>query len=70
MDKKIGLSYKEHMAIVFTSVGKNEGTAMAIDVSAGTGLMAIPPAITPILQIPFLVEYLKMTGKVREWWRK
>ncbi|WP_204247211.1 hypothetical protein [Thermococcus celer] len=25
-DKKIGLSYEDHTAVVFTSVGKNEGT--------------------------------------------
>lgn len=70
LDKKIGLNYEDHMAIVFTSVGKNEGTAIAIAVAAGMGLMAIPPAITPILQIPFLVGYLKLSQKIRKWWAK
>ena len=59
LDKWLGIPYEDHMAVTFTSVGKNEGTAMAIALAAGTGLMAIPPAITPIVQIPFLVGYLK-----------
>ena len=64
-NKKIGLKYEDHMAIVFTSVGKNEGTAMAIAISAGMGLMAIPPAIVPILQIPFLVSYVKFGRSIK-----
>lgn len=68
LNKRIGLSYEDRMATVFTSVGKNEGTAMAIAMAAGMGLMAIPPAITPILQIPFLVRYLKLSSKIRDWW--
>jgi len=69
-NKKIGLSYEDHMAIVFTSVGKNEGTAMAIAMAAGMGLMAIPPAITPVLQIPFLVGYMKLSQKIKDLWKK
>ncbi len=68
-DRKIGLSYEDHMGVVFTSVGKNEGTAMAIAMAAGMGLMAIPPAITPILQIPFLVGYLKLAQIIKKWWK-
>ncbi len=67
IDKSIKISYEDHMSITFTSVGKNEGTAMAIAMSAGMGLMAIPPAITPILQIPFLVGYLKMRKSVERY---
>ncbi len=64
-DKWIGLKYKDHMAVVFTSIGKNEGTAMAIALSAGMGLMAVPPAIVPILQIPFLIGYVKIANKIK-----
>ena len=53
------------MAVVFTSIGKNEGTAMAIALSAGMGLMAVPPAIVPILQIPFLIGYVKIANKIK-----
>ena len=67
-DKKIGLSYEDHMSVIFTSVGKNEGTAMAIAMAAGMGLMAVPPAITPILQIPFLVGYLKAANWLKKIW--
>ena len=56
------------MAITFTSVGKNEGTAMAIALAAGTGLMAIAPAVTPIVQIPFLVGYVKVWRKIASLW--
>lgn len=70
INKKIGLSYRDNMAIIFTSVGKNEGTAIAVAMTAGMGLMAIPPAIAPILQIPFLVGYLKLSNKIKNWWEK
>ena len=69
-NRKLGLSYEDHMGVVFTSVGKNEGTAMAIAMAAGMGLMAIPPAITPILQIPFLVGYLKFAQVIKKWWER
>ncbi len=70
LDKWLGLSYEDHMAITFTSVGKNEGTAMAIAIAAGMGLMAIPPAITPVLQIPFMVGYLKMARVIKRFFEK
>ncbi len=69
VDKLVGISYKDHMAITFTSVGKNEGTAMAIALAAGTGLMAIAPALTPIIQIPFLVGYVKIWKKIANFWK-
>ncbi len=68
LDKVIGIPYKDHMAMTFTSIGKNEGTAMAIALTAGIGMMAIPPAITPIVQIPFLVGYVKTWKAVARLW--
>ncbi len=68
VDRVAGIPYRDHMAITFTSVGKNEGTAMAIALAAGTGLMAIAPAVTPILQIPFLVGYVKAWRKIAGFW--
>ena len=67
LNKGIKIGYKEHMAITFTSVGKNEGTAMAIAMAAGMGLMAIPPAIVPIIQIPMLVGYLKLSKSIKNY---
>ncbi len=69
IDRKMGIKYRDHMAILFPSVGKNEGTAMAIAMSAGIGLMAIPPAVTPLIQIPFLVGYVKIWKKIAEKWQ-
>ena len=69
VDRAVGIPYKDHMAITFTSVGKNEGTAMAIALAAGTGLMAIAPAVTPIVQIPFLVGYVKVWKGIAEMWK-
>jgi hypothetical protein len=56
----IKIRYSDHMALTFTASGKNEGTAMAIALGAGIGLAAIPAALTPLLQIPFLVTYMKL----------
>jgi len=68
LNPALGISYRDHMAITFPSVGKNEGTAMAIAMSAGMGLMAIPPAVTPLIQIPFLIGYVKMWKKIAKMW--
>ena len=68
LNRALKIKYKDHMAITFPSVGKNEGTAMAIAMSAGMGLMAIPAAVTPLLQIPFLVGYVKMWKKIAKMW--
>ncbi|NJF26037.1 arsenic resistance protein [Thermococcus sp. Bubb.Bath] len=68
-DRAIGIPYKDHMAMTFTSVGKNEGTAMAIALAAGTGLMAIGPAVTPIIQLPFLVGYVKAWRGIAHFWK-
>ena len=65
-NKVLKLPYADHMAVTFTSVGKNEGTAMAIAMAAGMGLMAIPPAVTPIIQIPFLVGYVKIARQIKK----
>jgi len=69
LDKALHINYKDHMAITFPAVGKNEGTAMAIAMSAGMGLMAIPPAVTPLMQIPFLVGYVKAWKKIAGMWK-
>ena len=68
LNRILGIRYRDHMAITFPSVGKNEGTAMAIAMSAGMGLMAIPPAVTPLIQIPFLVGYVKAWSKIAKMW--
>lgn len=67
-DKLIGVSYKDHMAITFTSVGKNQGTAMAIAMAAGMGVMAIPAAVTPIFQIAMLVGYVKLAKFIKRYY--
>ena len=64
LDIAFKVRYKDHMAITFTAAGKNEGTAMAIALSAGIGLAAVPPAMTPLLQIPFMVTYMKLHWKI------
>ncbi|WP_042699628.1 arsenic resistance protein [Thermococcus sp. PK] len=65
LDRVLGLSYKEHMGIAFLSVGKNNGTAIAIATLAFQPLVAIPAATLPIFQIIFLILYLKLAEGVR-----
>ena len=65
LDRRLGLSYNEHMGIVFASTGKNNGTAIAIAATAFSPLVAVPAATLPIFQIIFLVGYLKLEGWVR-----
>ena len=65
LNRQLRLSYRDHMAVVFASTGKNNGTAIAIATMAFSPLVAIPAATMPIFQILFLVLYLKMANWVR-----
>lgn len=70
LNRLLGLSYRDHMAIVFASTGKNNGTAIAIATTAFSPLVAIPAATMPIFQIVFLVLYLKMADWLRGYFGK
>jgi len=65
INKRLGLSYRDHMALIFASTGKNNGTAIAIATTAFSPLVAIPAATMPIFQIILLVFYLKLAPQVR-----
>lgn len=65
LDRRLGMSYGEHMGIAFLSTGKNNGTAIAIAVLAFEPLVAIPAATLPLFQIVFLVGYVNLAPRVR-----
>lgn len=65
IDRAAGLSYEEHMGIIFLSTGKNNGTAIAIATIAFQPLVAIPAAVLPIFQIIFLILYLKAEESIK-----
>lgn len=69
-NKKAGLTYEEHMGIVFLSTGKNNGTAVAIATLAFSPLVAIPAAILPIFQIIFMIFYVKLEDKIKKYFEK
>ncbi len=65
LDRRLDLGYAEHMAVAFTSTGKNNGTAIAIATTAFSPLVAIPAATMPIFQILLMVLYLRAAPKLR-----
>ncbi|HKI56722.1 MAG TPA: bile acid:sodium symporter [Trueperaceae bacterium] len=65
LDRRVGISYGDHMGIAFLSTGKNNGTAIAIAVLAFSPLVAIPAATLPLFQIVFLVGYVNLAPRVR-----
>jgi ACR3 family arsenite efflux pump ArsB len=65
LDRRLGLGYAEHMAVAFTSTGKNNGTAIAIATTAFSPLVAIPAATMPIFQILLMVFYLRAAPWLR-----
>jgi ACR3 family arsenite transporter len=67
LDRRIGLSYAEHMAVVFASTGKNNGTAIAIAATAFSPLVAVPAATMPIFQVILMIGYLKIAGRLRDY---
>ena len=70
LDRRLGLRYAEHMAVAFTSTGKNNGTAIAIATTAFSPLVAIPAATMPIFQILLMVLYLRSADRLRAWFRR
>ncbi|HEB64046.1 MAG TPA: arsenic resistance protein [Chloroflexi bacterium] len=60
LNRWMHIPYEEHMALVFASAGKNNGTAIAIAATAFSPLVAVPAAVMPVFQIFFLVTYLKL----------
>lgn len=70
INRRLGLTYRDHMAVVFPSTGKNNGTAIAIATMAFSPLVAIPAATMPIFQILFLVVYLKLADWIRSYFGK
>jgi len=67
IDKKMRLSYGEHMGITFLSTGKNNGTAIAIAMLAFSPMVAIPAATLPLFQIVFLILYLHFSTKIKNY---
>lgn len=70
LDRRLGLSFGEHMAVAFVSSGKNNATAIAIAVSV-TGfspLVAVPAATLPLFQAVLLVAYVQMAGMLRRYY--
>lgn len=65
VDRRLGMGYEQHMAVAFTSAGKNNGTAIAIATTAFSPLVAIPAATMPIFQILLMVFYLRASDRLR-----
>lgn len=66
LDRLFGLNYKQHMAIVYLSTTKNNGTAIAIAVMAFSPLVAIPAATLPLFQIVFAVIYVQLAPWIEQ----
>ena len=68
LNRRLGLTYGEHMAVVFASAGKNNATAIAIAATAFTPLVAVPAATMPIFQVLLMVGYLKIAPRLRHYY--
>ncbi len=62
--KAIKFNYWDAMAALFPSIGKNEGTAIAIAALTFSPMVVIPPSIFPVFQIIFLVTYIKLRPRI------
>ncbi|MEM0128352.1 MAG: hypothetical protein QXO03_04625, partial [Thermoplasmatales archaeon] len=62
--KGLKFDYWDSMAGLFPSIGKNEGTAIAIAATAFSPLVAIAPATLPVFQVIFLITYIKLRPRI------
>jgi ACR3 family arsenite efflux pump ArsB len=70
LNRRLGLSYAEHMAVAFVSSGKNNATAIAIAISVAgfSPLVAVPAATLPLFQAVLLAAYVQMAGRLRRYY--
>ncbi len=62
--KALRFNYWDSMAGIFPSIGKNEGTAIAIAATAFSPMVAIAPATLPVFQVIFLITYIKLRPRI------
>ncbi len=62
--RAIKFDYWDSMATLFPSIGKNEGTAIAIAATAFSPFVAIAPATLPVFQVIFLITYIKLRPRI------
>ncbi|MCL4396486.1 MAG: bile acid:sodium symporter [Chloroflexi bacterium] len=68
LNRRLGLSYRDHMAVAFASSSSNNSTAIAIATMAFSPLVAVPAATMPIIQTLLMVSYLKLAPRVRAYY--
>ena len=70
LNRRMGLSFEEHMAVAFVCSGKNNATAIAIALSTtGFGpMVAIPAATLPMFQAVLLVGYVHLADRLRRYY--
>lgn len=67
IDRRLGLSYRDHMAVVFAASSSNNATAIAVATLAFSPLAAVPAATAPIAQQFLLAAYLRLGPRVRRY---
>lgn len=70
LNRRLGLTYADSMAVVFASAGKNNATAIAIAATAFSPLVAVPAATMPIFQILLMVVYIKLGPRLRTYYSR
>lgn len=70
MNRRLGLTYEQSVAVVFASAGKNNATAIAIAATAFSPLVAVPAATMPIFQVILLVGFLRLSPRVRTYYSR
>jgi len=70
LNRRMGLSFEEHMAVAFVCSGKNNATAIAIALSTAgfSPLVAVPAATLPMFQAVLLVGYVHLAERIRRYY--
>jgi ACR3 family arsenite efflux pump ArsB len=66
INRRLGFSYRDHMAIVFAASSSNNSTAIAIATLAFSPLVAVPAATAPIAQTLLMLLYVRLAPRVRQ----
>ncbi len=65
--KALGISYKDHQAIAFTSTSKNQSVAAAIAMMALNPATAVVPALIPMIQPVLAMAYIYFDGPLKKY---
>lgn len=67
ISKKVGLPYKDAIAIGFGTTAKNHGITLVLAITTFGGLAVLPPSLVPIFQVILMIIITKLSPRIEKY---